>query len=149
MKVYSGGCSCGAVRFSVDRFLYRQACHCDACKKHTGSAYGLSVMVENDAVKEFVGETKTLVRIGESGKAVHYEFCPSCGTTVRWRIAIIPGRQVFAGGAFDAIDELKVVGEMYTATALPWARLGFELSRSGAPDDEFRNAMIAKTKSAV
>ncbi len=36
MKLYSGGCSCGAVRFAIERFLYVLACHCDACKKAHG-----------------------------------------------------------------------------------------------------------------
>jgi hypothetical protein len=26
------------------------------------------------------------------------EFCPKCGTTVRWQIEIVPNRQVFALG---------------------------------------------------
>ena len=60
MNGFSGGCSCGAVRFAINDYLCVQACHCDACKKRTGSAYGLSVMIDNDSLAEFVGETKTL-----------------------------------------------------------------------------------------
>ena len=59
MKLYRGGCSCRAVLFTVRRYLYVQACHCDACKKRTGSAYGLSVMVENDDVAAFSGQRRT------------------------------------------------------------------------------------------
>ena len=36
---------------------------------------------------------------------------------------------------------------MYTDAAFPWARIGCELSRPGAPDDEYRNALIKKSKS--
>jgi hypothetical protein len=146
MTSYTGECSCGAVRFAIERFLYVQACHCDACKKRTGSAYGVSVMVEDDGVKEFVGETKIFTRAGESGKQVHYEFCPNCGSTIRWRVEIIPHRQIFAGGAFDRMREFNLVGEMYTDMAIPRARLGCDLSRPGAPDEEFRNALIERTK---
>ena len=46
MKKLSGGCSCGAVRFAIKDYLWVLMCHCDACKKRTGSAYGLSVMTE-------------------------------------------------------------------------------------------------------
>jgi hypothetical protein len=147
MKLYRGGCSCRAVLFTVRRYLYVQACHCDACKKRTGSAYGLSVMVESDDVAAFSGQTRTYTRSGESGKEVHYEFCPQCGATIRWRIDIVPNRQVFAGGAFDDIREFNVVGEMYTGMALPWARLGCDLTRSGAPDDNFRASLIERTNS--
>jgi hypothetical protein len=35
---------------------------------------------------------------------------------------------------------------MYTDQALPWSRVGRELVCSGPPDDQFRNAAIAKMK---
>jgi hypothetical protein len=146
MKQLGGGCSCGAVRFAITDFLWVLMCHCDACKKRTGTAYGLSVMIDNSSLAEFVGETKTFTRAGESGKPVHYEFCPRCGTTVRWKIDIVPNRQVFALGAFDEPGTFTVAGEMYADRALPWARLGCELVRSGAPDDQFRNALIKRTR---
>jgi len=146
MKSYRGGCSCGNVRFSIDRFLFVHACHCDACKKRTGSAYGLAVMTESGSVTEFSGTTKTFSRTGESGKQVHYEFCPDCGATIRWHVDIIPDRQIFAAGAFDDIREFNVVGEMYADMALPGARLGCDLQRPGAPDDSYRQALIARTK---
>ena len=146
MKKLSGGCSCGAVRFAVTDYLYALMCHCVACKKRTGSAYGLSVMIRNEDLSELTGETKTFVRRGESGRLVRYEFCPQCGTTVRWQIEIVPNRQVFALGAFDEPHLFEVVGEMYADEALLWARLGCELVRSGAPDDPFRNALIEKRR---
>ena len=141
----TGRCSCGSIRFSIDRPLFVQLCHCDACKRRTGSAYGIAVGVENTSVKEFLGETKTFTRIAESGKPVQYEFCPNCGTTIRWHVKALPNRQVFAGGTFDDLRKFVVAGEMYTDAALPWAKIGCELSRSGAPDDEYRSALIAKT----
>lgn len=147
MTTYRGGCSCGAVRFTVGRFLYVMACHCDACKKRTGSAYGLSVMVDDGDVTQFTGKTNTFVRIAESGRPVHYEFCPDCGTTVRWRVEVIPNRQIFAAGAFDDFRSLPITGEMYTDMANPWARLDCDLVRPGAPDEDFRAALIVRSKS--
>ena len=148
MALFKGGCSCGSVRFELDGHpAWVLACHCNACKKRTGSAYGISVMVDNASVKQFVGETKTYTRTGDTGNTVHYEFCPKCGTTLRWHVDIVPNRQAFAGGAFDNMNDIEVVAEMYTDDALPWARLGCELSRPKATDERFRNAMIAKTRS--
>jgi len=60
----------------------------------------------------------------------------------------MPERQVFAGGAFAEIEGFIVAGEMYTDRAIPWARLGCELSRSGEADNELRKAMVEKTQSA-
>jgi hypothetical protein len=143
---YTGGCSCGSVRFAVDDYLYVLACHCQACKKRTGSAFGISVVVENAKVSSLEGQTKTFTRKAESGRSVDYEFCPNCGTTIRWGIKAAPDRKIFAGGALDQIMQLTVAGEMYSGTALPWVRLGCDLSRPGEPDNEFRAALIEKSK---
>lgn len=147
MTSYRGGCSCGAVRFAIGRFLYVMACHCDACKKRTGSAFGLSVMVDDGDVAEFTGATKTFVRTAESGRPVRYEFCPDCGTTVRWRVEVIPNRQIFAAGAFDDFRTLPIAGEMYTDMANSRARLNCDLVRPGEPDETFRAALIEHAKS--
>jgi hypothetical protein len=147
MTQLEGGCSCGSVRFKLNRSpLWTNICHCDACKKRTGSAFGFSVVVEAVAVTEFSGETKTFTRKGGSGKHVHYEFCPQCGTTLRWHVELLAGRQVFAGGAFDDSTQFEVMGEMYTDQALPWSRIGHELACPGAPDDQFRKAATANMK---
>ena len=54
------------------------------------------------------------------------------------------GRQ--SGGAFDDTSKFRVAGEMYTDSALPWARLGCELTRPGEPDDTFRKGLVATTR---
>ena len=149
MKNLIGGCSCGSVRFELEGHpLWVLACHCDACKKRTGSAYGVAVMVETQAVKEFSGPTRTFTRLGDSENKVHYEFCPNCGTTLRWHVDIVPGRQAFAGGTIDDMRLLKLTAEMYTDAALPWSRIGCELARPRSPDDAFRLLMVSKTRSA-
>jgi hypothetical protein len=149
MMRLSGGCSCGGVRFTIGRYLYAQICHCHACKKRTGSAYGISIAIENKDLEEFRGKVQTFTRIAESGNAVEYDFCPACATTIRWRVAALHNWQVLAGGAFDDPRTFTMVGEMYTAEALPWARIGCEVTRPGAPDDSYRQAMIARTVEAA
>jgi hypothetical protein len=148
MKKLEGGCSCGAVRFSLGRPLFVWVCHCNACKKRTGSAYGISLPIEDTSVEKFVGTTKTFTRIGESGKKVDYEFCPSCGTTVRWRVERIGSRQCFAGGALDDPTQIEIGGEMYAKEALPWAQVECEVSNPYAPDPTFIHELSRKAQLA-
>jgi len=138
MQHMEGGCSCNRVRFALKQPLFMLACHCDACKKRTGSAYGLSVVVDADGVHTFTGAVTTFTRVGDSGRVVEYDFCSNCGTTVRWRVGRMPNRVVFAGGALDDKSKLKIGGEIYTSEALPWARFACDLSCPGTPDEEFR-----------
>jgi hypothetical protein len=147
MEQYRGGCSCGQVRFELDdNPLWILACHCDACKKRTGSAYGVSIAVNKASVRTFVGETRSFSRTGKSGNPVRYDFCPNCGTTLRWHVDIVPNREMFAAGTLDTVDHLRVHAEMFTDEALPWALLNCELSCRGGPDDDFRASMVARAK---
>jgi len=146
MTSYTGGCSCGSVRFVIRDYLYVLVCHCDACKKRTGSTFGVSVVVDDANLLEFHGETKTFTRVAESGRPVDYEFCPGCATTLRWRIEKFPHRMIFAGGSFDDMRLLPAAGEMYIERALDWARPRCALSRSGEPDAEFGAALIERAK---
>jgi hypothetical protein len=125
------------VRFSLKRLLFVWICHCDACKKRTGSAYGISLPVDDETVEKFSGPTKLFTRLGESGKKVDYEFCSSCGTTVRWRVERIGNRQCFAGGALDDPTQIAIGGEMYANEALTWARVECKVSNPYAPDPTF------------
>ena len=144
MKRIEGGCSCGAVRFVLKRVLFVWLCHCNECKKRTGSAYGISLPVDDDAVEEFTGATRIFTRSGESGGKVDYEFCPNCGTTVRWRVGRIGNRLCFAGGALDDPRQIEVNGEMYAGESLEWARLGCEISFTGPPEKTFISEISKK-----
>ena len=146
MRHYAGGCACGSIRYEVGAPLWVTACHCDACKKRTGSAVGLSIVVSKSDVKSFSGETRTFIRTGDSGKQVHYDFCPNCGTTVRWRVELVPGREMYALGTLDQPGQLEPTGEYYTDAALPWARFNCELTCPAAPDEAFRQALMKRAK---
>ncbi|HEX3974435.1 MAG TPA: GFA family protein [Stellaceae bacterium] len=142
MSVYAGGCSCGAVRFEVRDYLYVLVCHCDACKKRTGSAFGISVVVSDAAVSRLTGTTKTFTRIAETGRPVDYVFCPVCASTIYWKIKKVPDWTIFAGGAFDDVHTMPAAGAMYDEHALSWARPQCALSHIGEPDEAFRAALI-------
>jgi hypothetical protein len=143
MEKYEGGCTCGAVRFdSGDAPVWISAGQGSTCRKRTGSDYGISVVVNQNGVSKFNGRTKTHTRTGDSGNAVTCEFCPECGTTVRWHLAMVPGRQVFAAGAFDDMSWMEILGEMYAAEAAPWGPVGCAIARPGPPDDDWRAALI-------
>ena len=126
----------------------RFPCHCNECKKRTGSAFGVSAVITADDIASFTGNTRTFARIGDSGREIRYEFCPDCGTTVRWKVATVEGIAgdsfVFACGAFDDWEGLIPSGEMYADYRVPWINLGYSLSCGEAPSDEFRNVLVEK-----
>jgi hypothetical protein len=79
MERFEGGCSCGAVRFVLRRPLWVAACHCDACKKRTGSAYGISLVVDDEAMQAFTGETTTFTRVETAASRFTTSFVLAAG----------------------------------------------------------------------
>lgn len=77
--VLTGGCSCGRVRWELDRpaatFTY---CHCTRCQRRTGSAYSAQMRVEPGTLRIVSGEE--LVREWDPGDGGWLKcFCSNCG----------------------------------------------------------------------
>ena len=94
---YTGGCQCGAVRFSVGRLGRPSLCHCRMCQKAFGSFFG--ALVSSFDVTWTRGEPKYF---GSSDK-IRRGFCSECGTPLTYEeIDRLPGAEVeIAIGAFD------------------------------------------------
>ena len=54
---YEGGCICGAVRYRLtSEPLTFYACHCTDCRRHTGTAFALSMPMLRNAVELIRGD---------------------------------------------------------------------------------------------
>ena len=77
-------CSCGQLSAQVLGEPVRVSlCHCLACQRRTGSAFGQQArfLRENVAVS---GSATEYVRAGDSGARATFHFCPDCGAIVYW-----------------------------------------------------------------
>ncbi len=72
-------------------------CHCDNCKRRTGSAFGWSAYFLDDAVLETGGALREY-RLSERQQR---SFCATCGTTLFWKTSTFPGHTGVAGGCFE------------------------------------------------
>ena len=67
---YTGGCQCGSVRYVLTTEPIRlAACHCKECQRQSGSAFGMSMLVNKDSLT-VTSLTKQFTRIAESGNEV-------------------------------------------------------------------------------
>jgi hypothetical protein len=93
-------CACGELRVVCDREPAGIGlCHCQACQRRTGSAFGLAAFFPAEAAT-IHGASSTFVRPGESGSDVEFHFCPGCGSSVYWLPFAKPGVVAVAVGAF-------------------------------------------------
>jgi hypothetical protein len=78
----TASCRCGQLRATVTGEPVRvSACHCLNCKKRSGSAFAVQARWPRDQVR-LEGESKTFVKVADSGNRATFHFCPECGSDV-------------------------------------------------------------------
>jgi hypothetical protein len=93
-------CSCGQLTVEADGEPIRiSMCHCTECQRRTGSAFGAQARFPQEKVR-IAGASTTYTRKGDSGGAIHFHFCPTCGSTVYYTLDRAPGSVAVALGAF-------------------------------------------------
>ncbi|HET6869842.1 MAG TPA: GFA family protein [Solirubrobacteraceae bacterium] len=56
-------------------------CHCLACQRRTGSAFGVQSRFDRDQVR-ITGTSHAYTRVSDEGEERTTHFCPECGATV-------------------------------------------------------------------
>lgn len=96
----SGSCACGALRVTcAGEPKTVSLCHCPACQKRTGSAYGVAAFYDRGDVR-VEGAARRYTRPSDSGHPVTFHFCPVCGSTVFWEPQRLPALVAVGVGAF-------------------------------------------------
>ena len=107
MKTHQASCSCGQLTLTAEGDPLRiSMCHCLACQRRTGSAFGVQARFSRDKVR-IQGRSTEFVRTGDEGHRATFHFCPACGATVYYQIDDMPDViavpvGVFADPAFPA-----------------------------------------------
>jgi hypothetical protein len=102
-KAQSGGCLCGAIRYSVSAAPVRVTiCHCTFCQKITGSAYLVEPVFRKEDVSFSGTVTKVFVHCSDSShKKVTVHFCETCATKICLDLERFPDVWGLFGGTFD------------------------------------------------
>lgn len=100
MATRDAACSCGQLRVTAAGDPIRiSMCHCLACQRRTGSAFGIQARFAADRVR-VSGRYNDYVRISDDGEARTFHFCPDCGSTVFYTLETAPDVVAVAIGAF-------------------------------------------------
>ena len=91
MTTRDAACSCGQLHLTIEGEPLRVAmCHCLECQRRTGAVISNQARFSREQVTA-AGNSTTWVRTAESGNAVTYHFCPTCGSTMYWESTGFPG----------------------------------------------------------
>lgn len=110
----TGGCQCGAVRFSAEAVGKASICHCRMCQKAFGSAFGPLVTVVDADLTWTRGHPKYF----QSSNLVRRGFCDTCGTPMTYIAS--EGQTELALGAFDDPNAVPPVSQLSVETQVAW-----------------------------
>ncbi len=132
-RVRNAACQCGAFSaVATGAPAHVAQCHCEDCKKRTGSPYGLGFYFAEDQVA-LRGDRRTYARPTLRGNTLVNEFCPVCGTTLAWRAATMPGMIGLAAGCFSNADALAPTFSVFDDDRQAWVeRLDTPTYRKGS-----------------
>jgi hypothetical protein len=100
MTTRHAACSCGQLRAVAEGEPIRVSiCHCLACQRRTGSAFGAQARWARERVR-IEGRSTAYVRTADSGSRVTFHFCPDCGATVHYELEALPDAIAIPLGAF-------------------------------------------------
>ena len=125
----TGGCLCGAVRYSCEGDpVLSGICHCRHCQKYTGSSFEPIMFYPCDQVT-VTGKVATYTGRGDSGKPVFRNFCPVCGSGVFAQAELLAGLTIVLAGTLDDPTHFKPTMECYCDRVQPWIRTADERAR--------------------
>lgn len=117
---YSGGCLCGAVRYTVRAEpLTLYACHCTDCQRRTGGAFALSMVVPRGAVSLEKGEPVDYRVTMDDGRIKTGKTCTVCGVRLWGEPVKAPQIAIVQPGTLDDTSWIRPVAHIWTRSAQP------------------------------
>jgi hypothetical protein len=131
MVTREAACHCGQLRLEVegDPFVVSM-CHCLACQRRTGSAFGIQAAFEPDQV-QIVGRYSSYTRISDEAdrKPHDFHFCPDCGSNVFYTEPDEPDLIVVSVGSFADPSFPPPTESGYDPRRHPWVELPDSIQR--------------------
>ena len=131
MATRTAACHCGQLRLDVEGDPFAVSiCHCLACQRRTGSAFGMQAGFKADHV-QVVGRFSDFARISdEADRKEHvFHFCPECGSQVFYTEPSEPDLVVVSVGSFADPSFPPPTESGYDSRRHPWVGLPDSIQR--------------------
>jgi hypothetical protein len=146
MATRKASCNCGqlSVTFDGPDPDRRSLCQCHECQKRTGSVLSVQARIPREqATIEGQSTTWTFPVEGAEpatfrscdSEGATYHFCPECGSTVYWDMAVAPDIIGVAVGSFTDPTFPPPMISGFEAYGHPWALTASDLPMPGGHHD--------------
>jgi len=128
---FSGGCSCGAVRYSIAAEPVRAfQCQCRDCQRDSGGGHS-SVFVFPRGALTISGEVREIARSSDRDAVKRKGFCPNCGVPIYNKPDNFPDLIGIYVGSLDDATAFKPAAVFYAARGYAWDFLDPEVPKVG------------------
>lgn len=123
----TGGCLCGAVRYTIDaKPIATRVCWCRLCQ-YLGAGSGTVNTAFPTAAVEIEGELRDYQSTADSGNIMHRQFCPRCGTQLFSAAEIRPQLVFVRAGTLDDPEIAEPQATIWAAAAPSWAVIDLDI----------------------
>ena len=123
MASRDAACTCGQLHLTAEGDPVRiSMCHCLACKRRTGSAFGIQARFLASGV-HVTGRYIDYIRTSDDGEQRTFHFCPDCGATVFYTLDGVPDLVAVPIGAFADPTFPPPTVSVYESRRNPWLTL--------------------------
>jgi hypothetical protein len=116
---YSGSCLCGAVRFQIagefESFFF---CHCEYCRKDTGSAHAANLFSSTATLEWLAGEAN-VTHFQLSGTRHAKSFCSTCGSALP-KLQMDGKLLAVPAGSLNSEVHTKPTAHIFVASRASW-----------------------------
>ena len=124
-----GRCLCGHIRYEyAGEVGPANYCHCEDCRRVTGSAFNIGVRFEKAEFHLASGFLKGFTKRGDSGQELTRHFCPECGSPIYTASPKHPDYVYVKAGSLDDSSIVKPAHENWVTSAVPWRHIGVEIT---------------------
>jgi len=121
-ETFVGSCLCKKVTYKLVgdamRFYH---CHCERCRKMTGTGHASNIMVKPDADIEWLTGEDLLGRYKVPEAERFYNcFCKECGSPMP-RVVPELGSVLIAAGSLDMVPEMKPQARIFWDSKVEWS----------------------------
>jgi len=117
----TGGCLCGAIRFTVSEDpIVSRVCWCKVCQKIGAGGPTVGAAFKSAAVS-VTGELRDYESTADSGNKMHRRFCPTCGTHLFSASESRPTLVFIRAGALDDPEVVQLSSTIWVKSAPSWA----------------------------
>lgn len=116
-----GSCLCGSVRYEITgeptRFYH---CHCQRCRKATGTGHASNVMIKSDAIRWLDGESQLRSYKLPEAERFGTHFCGNCGSLMPRQVPAL-GMVVIPAGSLDSDPGIEPMAHIFYESRAPWS----------------------------